>query len=134
MSYGQPLDVVQKLVRCGGKIESPALNASICRGDLHIVEYLLAQGPYDPRGGALEAAWDVGDEAVIELVEKRARNLTRAERSVEKGVRKREKGRGKNAEGTSWRFWRWSGRRLVSSAWKLVRKSSDCWVVQAEEI
>ncbi|KAI4110117.1 MAG: hypothetical protein L6R37_000010 [Teloschistes peruensis] len=80
IQYGQPLDLIIKIVKCGGRIKENETRIAANYGRIDVLKYLLSNGPHDIRGGLLKVAHGTGNKEIISLVEGRAQNLTKREK------------------------------------------------------
>ncbi|KAL8687885.1 MAG: hypothetical protein Q9218_006065, partial [Villophora microphyllina] len=83
IEYGQPLDLIKKIIRYGGRIEEFEAVTAARHGRIDVLQYLLSNGSYKSRGRFLEVARETGNETIIAMVENRAKNLTRLEKKKE---------------------------------------------------
>lgn len=98
----QPLELIEKMVDLGAIIKKTALRFAVGRQDTRILKLLLDHGPYDQ--SALTCAHETRNEAVIALVEKRAKNLTKREKRQEANrIKSEQKDHGYIKW---WQFWR----------------------------
>ncbi|KAI4253229.1 MAG: hypothetical protein LQ352_003808 [Teloschistes flavicans] len=103
IQYDQPLDLIVKIVKCGGRIEESETIIAAQHGRIDVLRYLLSNGPYDLRGELLKAAHKTGNKEVISLVEERAKNLTKNEKKKLSELRKKE--RNDSDDGRKWQIW-----------------------------
>ncbi|KAL8634727.1 MAG: hypothetical protein Q9228_007697 [Teloschistes exilis] len=104
IQYDQPLDLIVKIVKCGGRIEENETMIAAQYGRIDVLRYLLSNGPYDLRGHLLRVAHESGNKEIISLVEERAKNLTKHEKKKLSKLRKKEKN--DSDDGRKWQIWK----------------------------
>lgn len=83
VSQMQPVTLVKKMVGLGAIITPNVMRAAIYHQQVSSLEFLLKVGPYYRMNSYLEQARETKNEEIIAVVERRAKNPTKAERRSE---------------------------------------------------